>query len=456
MTPEAMRRLADLQLEKQFGIRAGDGKPREMAAPESAPAVRPAPSSGRHGRERRHDRVGTGLREQRTTAQSGNAGGRGARRRRCHGSARGDRPLRPAAHRVPELRTERQGPLSEGAGVRRARPHRRGHRDHGAPDPREPAFRALRRSAIQAGRVLLHAETVPRGRGAPMRRSSAWAPTLRTTSSPSTSSVGRSTSRSSTRRPCSKYMALLDYKVSIGYAVRRDARRGRRAPRRGHLPGHQPELHQPRWAGGRPGVLLRVPDIGTTRTASTAISASTTWPSCATTTRRRRSKAFVALYPFHRAAPRFSMRVVDTFTQGGFPKLVLESKKEFATNVRTAGRVLAALQARGVARGPELPEVQPEGSREPLSRPVSEQGAREARSSRTTPRPVAGTATTSTSFPTDPDSPPINYQLADLLLEHKDFGEAAEAVRAHGLRIRRARAIGRRGLRRDLTPTASS
>jgi hypothetical protein len=29
------------------------------------------------------------------------------------------------------------------------------------------------------------------------------------------------------------------------------------------------------------------------------------------------------------------------------------------------------------------------------------------------------------SFPTDPDSPPINYQLADLLLEHKDFGEAA-------------------------------
>ena len=34
MTPEAMRRLADLQIEKQFGLRAGDGKPREMAAPE--------------------------------------------------------------------------------------------------------------------------------------------------------------------------------------------------------------------------------------------------------------------------------------------------------------------------------------------------------------------------------------------------------------------------------------
>ena len=43
-------------------------------------------------------------------------------------------------------------------------------------------------------------------------------------------------------------------------------------------------------------------------------------------------KAFVALYPFHRAAPHFSMRVVEIYTKGGFPKLVLESKREFATS----------------------------------------------------------------------------------------------------------------------------
>src|SRR5207253_612122 len=30
------------------------------------------------------------------------------------------------------------------------------------------------------------------------------------------------------------------------------------------------------------------------------------------------------------------------------------------------------------------------------------------------------------SFPTDADSPTINFQLADLLLENKDFGEAAK------------------------------
>src|SRR5216117_1510080 len=36
MTPEAMRRLADLRLEKQFGIRTVNTRPREMAAPQPA------------------------------------------------------------------------------------------------------------------------------------------------------------------------------------------------------------------------------------------------------------------------------------------------------------------------------------------------------------------------------------------------------------------------------------
>src|SRR5215467_6948355 len=48
MTPEAIRRLADLQLEKQYGIHSGDAKPRPMPAPESAkipklPATLPKP-----------------------------------------------------------------------------------------------------------------------------------------------------------------------------------------------------------------------------------------------------------------------------------------------------------------------------------------------------------------------------------------------------------------------------
>src|SRR5262249_21329250 len=44
MTPEAIRRLADLELEKQYGIHTGGGKARPMPAPEAAkvPANTPA------------------------------------------------------------------------------------------------------------------------------------------------------------------------------------------------------------------------------------------------------------------------------------------------------------------------------------------------------------------------------------------------------------------------------
>src|SRR5262249_39501240 len=42
-------------------------------------------------------------------------------------------------------------------------------------------------------------------------------------------------------------------------------------------------------------------------------------------------KTFVGLYPFHKTSPRFSMRIVETFTKGGFPQLVLESKRDFAS-----------------------------------------------------------------------------------------------------------------------------
>src|SRR5262249_27610830 len=49
MTPEAIRRLADLELEKQYGIHNGDSKPKQMPAPQSAkvPASTPAKTPGK-------------------------------------------------------------------------------------------------------------------------------------------------------------------------------------------------------------------------------------------------------------------------------------------------------------------------------------------------------------------------------------------------------------------------
>ena len=48
LTPEAMRRLADLKIEKEFGVR-GDGKLIEMAAPEEADPATVAPATQRPG-----------------------------------------------------------------------------------------------------------------------------------------------------------------------------------------------------------------------------------------------------------------------------------------------------------------------------------------------------------------------------------------------------------------------
>src|SRR6476620_12795638 len=43
MTPEAIRRLADLELEKEYGIHTGEAKPKPMPAPESAKAPKSKP-----------------------------------------------------------------------------------------------------------------------------------------------------------------------------------------------------------------------------------------------------------------------------------------------------------------------------------------------------------------------------------------------------------------------------
>ena len=75
-------------------------------------------------------------------------------------------------------------------------------------------------------------------------------------------------------------------------------------------------------------------------------------------------------------SPHFSMRVIEIYETGGFPKLVLESKKAFAANYGLQCRVLASLRRARVARGAELPEEQPAGPRESLPRAVPERGAR--------------------------------------------------------------------------------
>jgi tetratricopeptide (TPR) repeat protein len=135
-------------------------------------------------------------------------------------------------------------------------------------------------------------------------------------------------------------------------------------------------------------------------------------------------KAFVALNPLHRASPHFGMRVVEIYEAGGFPKLVLEAKKEFAASygleseywrhfdVAGFPEVLGYLKANlvdlaghyhALYQDEELADEKPANF---------EEAARWYRAYLA-------------SFPGDPGTPGVNRRLADLLLEDRHFGEAA-------------------------------
>ena len=134
--------------------------------------------------------------------------------------------------------------------------------------------------------------------------------------------------------------------------------------------------------------------------------------------------AFVSRNPFHKVAPNFHMRVIEIHTAGGFPSLVLEAKKAFATTYGLKAEywtyhessersdVLGHLKTNltdlanhyhACYQNPKMAAEKPSNFEEALH------WYREYL----------------TSFPMDTESPGINYQLADLLLENKSFGAAA-------------------------------
>jgi len=134
--------------------------------------------------------------------------------------------------------------------------------------------------------------------------------------------------------------------------------------------------------------------------------------------------SFVTLYPFHAVSPRFSMRVIEIYETGGFPKLVLDSKKAFASNYGLQGEYWHHFDA---ANSPEVLSYLKGNLRDLANhyhaqyqdaKQADEKPANYAEASRWYREFLA-------SFHDDPDAPPINYQLADLLRENKDYAGAA-------------------------------
>ena len=135
-------------------------------------------------------------------------------------------------------------------------------------------------------------------------------------------------------------------------------------------------------------------------------------------------KAFVALNPFHRSSPHFGMRVVEIYTKGNFPKLVLEAKKEFASSYGLQAEYWRHFD---VSESPEVLAYLKSNLRDLANHYHAQYQNKEL----TAEKPANYAEALRwyreylVSFPQEADSPPINYQLADLLLENGAFGEAA-------------------------------
>ena len=134
--------------------------------------------------------------------------------------------------------------------------------------------------------------------------------------------------------------------------------------------------------------------------------------------------AFVNRNPLHRVSPQFHMRVIEIHIAGGFPSLVIEAKKAFAQNYglkaeywkhfdpKERPEVLGFLKTNftdlahhyhALYQNPEQAKEKAENFQQALH--WYEEFL--------------------VSFPADAESPSINYQVADLLLENRSFARAA-------------------------------
>ena len=134
--------------------------------------------------------------------------------------------------------------------------------------------------------------------------------------------------------------------------------------------------------------------------------------------------SFVSLNPYHKVAPHFGMRVVEIYGDAGFAQLVVEAKKDFATkyaldadywdrvNIDESPEVVGFLKTNLSDLAGHYHALYQEDVF------VDEQPANFVEANRWY-RQLLG------SFPDDEETPGIHYKLADLLLENEDFIEAA-------------------------------
>ncbi len=134
--------------------------------------------------------------------------------------------------------------------------------------------------------------------------------------------------------------------------------------------------------------------------------------------------AFVSRNPFHKVSPQFAMRVIEIHLAGAFPTLVIDAKKQFVTNYGLKAEYWRHFE----------PSARPEVLAW-LKTNITDL-AKHYHALYQSPQQIKDKKTNFEealhwyrefliSFPMDPESPAINYLLADLLLENRSFDLAA-------------------------------
>jgi len=135
-------------------------------------------------------------------------------------------------------------------------------------------------------------------------------------------------------------------------------------------------------------------------------------------------KSFVEQNQFHRASPRFGMRIAEIYAEGDFPILVVDAKKDFATRY---GLQAEYWQHFDVTENPEVLDYLKTNLKDLATHYHSlyQQEALVEEKPANFNEASLWYREFLSSFPDDGESPSINYRLADLLLENEDFRQAA-------------------------------
>jgi cellulose synthase operon protein C len=135
-------------------------------------------------------------------------------------------------------------------------------------------------------------------------------------------------------------------------------------------------------------------------------------------------KAFVKQNPFHKVAPHFDTRVIDIYKKGGFPKLVIDANKEFVVNYglkspywnhfeqQSYPAVIGYVKASLVELGNHYHALYQDKKHEKNKTENFQEATRWYREFMT-------------SFAKEAETPAINNQMAELLLENKNYEQAA-------------------------------